>query len=99
MTGSSGAVPEHKWSTTRAWFVTVEQATAIESGCDPATVGAEPIPECNATTCSRCHVRFIDGPDVPCRPRLISALKRVGRNDPCPCGAGRKFKQCHGRGA
>ena len=20
-----------------------------------------------------------------------------GRNDPCPCGSGRKFKQCHGR--
>ncbi len=22
----------------------------------------------------------------------------IGRNDPCPCGSGRKFKQCHGRG-
>ena len=21
----------------------------------------------------------------------------VQRNDPCPCGSGRKFKQCHGR--
>ena len=20
-----------------------------------------------------------------------------GRNDPCPCGSGKKFKQCHGR--
>ena len=23
--------------------------------------------------------------------------KKVGRNEPCPCGSGRKFKQCHGR--
>jgi len=23
---------------------------------------------------------------------------KVGRNDPCPCGSGRKFKQCHGAG-
>ncbi|MEY8879293.1 MAG: UPF0149 family protein [Leptothrix sp. (in: b-proteobacteria)] len=23
---------------------------------------------------------------------------KVGRNDPCPCGSGRKFKQCHGKG-
>jgi hypothetical protein len=23
---------------------------------------------------------------------------RVGRNDPCPCGSGKKYKQCHGRG-
>ncbi|MCB0236226.1 MAG: SEC-C domain-containing protein [Anaerolineae bacterium] len=21
----------------------------------------------------------------------------AGRNDPCPCGSGRKFKHCHGR--
>lgn len=24
---------------------------------------------------------------------------KVGRNDPCPCGSGRKFKHCHGSGA
>ena len=24
---------------------------------------------------------------------------KVGRNDPCPCGSGRKFKKCHGAGA
>jgi preprotein translocase subunit SecA len=28
-----------------------------------------------------------------------SAFKNVGRNDPCPCGSGKKFKKCHGRGA
>jgi preprotein translocase subunit SecA len=22
---------------------------------------------------------------------------RIGRNDPCPCGSGKKYKQCHGR--
>ncbi|MGC5124281.1 SEC-C metal-binding domain-containing protein, partial [Escherichia coli] len=21
----------------------------------------------------------------------------VGRNDPCPCGSGKKYKQCHGK--
>jgi preprotein translocase subunit SecA len=25
------------------------------------------------------------------------AMARVGRNDPCPCGSGKKFKACHGR--
>jgi preprotein translocase subunit SecA len=24
------------------------------------------------------------------------AMPRVGRNDPCPCGSGKKYKQCHG---
>jgi preprotein translocase subunit SecA len=23
--------------------------------------------------------------------------KKVGRNDPCPCGSGKKYKKCHGR--
>ena len=23
---------------------------------------------------------------------------RIGRNDPCPCGSGKKYKNCHGRG-
>jgi len=27
------------------------------------------------------------------------AAPKVGRNDPCPCGSGRKFKVCHGAGA
>ena len=27
----------------------------------------------------------------------IHVEKRVGRNDPCPCGSGKKFKNCHGR--
>ena len=26
-----------------------------------------------------------------------AAFGRVGRNDPCPCGSGKKFKQCHGK--
>ena len=25
------------------------------------------------------------------------AVPKVGRNAPCPCGSGKKFKQCHGR--
>ena len=28
---------------------------------------------------------------------LDSAFERAGRNDPCPCGSGKKFKFCHGR--
>ena len=26
-----------------------------------------------------------------------AAVPRVGRNEPCPCGSGRKYKQCHGK--
>ncbi len=26
----------------------------------------------------------------------VATLRTVGRNDPCPCGSGNKFKRCHG---
>ena len=28
----------------------------------------------------------------------VKADKHVGRNDPCPCGSGKKYKNCHGKG-
>jgi preprotein translocase subunit SecA len=38
-----------------------------------------------------------DGDNPPQQP--ASSEKTVGRNDPCPCGSGRKYKKCHGVGA
>ena len=32
------------------------------------------------------------------RRQPIRKDKLPGRNDPCPCGSGKKFKNCHGRG-
>lgn len=29
--------------------------------------------------------------------RPVKAEEKVGRNDPCPCGSGKKYKQCHGK--
>ena len=28
----------------------------------------------------------------------VKAAPRIGRNDPCPCGSGKKYKNCHGKG-
>ena len=36
------------------------------------------------------HVETTTGPGV------ADDFARVGRNDPCPCGSGRKYKRCHG---
>ncbi len=29
----------------------------------------------------------------------VRVEKKVGRNDPCPCGSGKKYKHCHGKDA
>ncbi|MDR2891287.1 MAG: preprotein translocase subunit SecA [Alistipes sp.] len=33
------------------------------------------------------------------KPMPVQVEKKVGRNDPCPCGSGKKYKQCHGKDA
>jgi preprotein translocase subunit SecA len=36
--------------------------------------------------------------EVPKPQRPVErALAKVGRNDPCPCGSGKKYKHCHGK--
>ena len=32
------------------------------------------------------------------KPTPVRVEHKVGRNDPCPCGSGKKFKNCHGQG-
>lgn len=32
---------------------------------------------------------------TPARQQVVTRV-RVGRNEPCPCGSGKKFKKCHG---
>lgn len=31
------------------------------------------------------------------KPQPVQVAEKIGRNDPCPCGSGKKYKQCHGR--
>ncbi len=38
------------------------------------------------------------GDGAAAKPAPATAEKTVGRNDPCPCGSGKKYKKCHGAG-
>ena len=54
-------------------------------------------------------VRTLDGPEyievdgeareLPKQETVMRATPKVGRNDPCPCGSGKKYKNCCGRTA
>ena len=39
----------------------------------------------------------VDTATVRAAPSPSAAMPRVGRNDPCPCGSGKKYKHCHGK--
>ncbi len=36
-------------------------------------------------------------PDQGGKPQPVQVADKVGRNDPCPCGSGKKYKHCHGK--
>ena len=36
-------------------------------------------------------------PEAPLTQAMANAMAKAGRNDPCPCGSGKKYKQCHGK--
>src|SRR5690554_3929468 len=36
-------------------------------------------------------------PPPPRKVEPVRVEKKIGRNDPCPCGSGKKYKQCHGK--
>ena len=69
--------------------------------------GPSDVPESAFATASRSAVA---APPAPNRqpPRVggddaaVKTIRRdepkVGRNDPCPCGSGQKYKKCHGKG-
>jgi preprotein translocase subunit SecA len=38
-------------------------------------------------------------PSTPTKQEPVKVGPKIGRNDPCPCGSGKKFKHCHGKEA
>ena len=39
----------------------------------------------------------VGGSNQPQQPRRVKPTEKVGRNDPCPCGSGKKYKNCCGK--
>jgi len=44
------------------------------------------------------QARMAGAGDVQPVQQVVRGQEKVGRNDPCPCGSGKKFKKCHGAG-
>jgi preprotein translocase subunit SecA len=44
-------------------------------------------------------LQYQTGPAQAEAPKPVKVGAKVGRNDPCPCGSGKKYKKCHGANA
>ena len=70
---------------------------APQAAREPELVGASQpsSPEIEAPADPRAGKPLRQTPDVD--PNNPESWGKVGRNDACPCGSGKKFKHCHGR--
>jgi preprotein translocase subunit SecA len=42
------------------------------------------------------QARMAGGGEAQQVQQVVRGQEKVGRNDPCPCGSGKKYKKCHG---
>ena len=67
------------------------QPAASQQSEPVETVGAETLPKAVDVDSLR------TSGDTKFNPATIRKDKKIGPNDPCPCGSGLKYKKCHGR--
>ncbi len=72
---------------TRWWACWSERPTTSSQSPEPMRLSAP-----WAMPAAASHV------DVPAPTTFVRTEQKVGRNDPCPCGSGKKYKKCHGAG-
>ncbi len=74
------------------------EVVADDRGDD--TMQLEPLPPAGMMTAQAglgANPFAADEPTGPRDPRDPATWGKVGRNEPCPCGSGKKFKHCHGQ--
>jgi preprotein translocase subunit SecA len=77
-------------------YIPVREASA--EGVQQQRQPERPKVDVNKLQASRMQAAAQAGQAERQKPMPMQAEKRVGRNDPCPCGSGKKYKQCHGKG-
>jgi preprotein translocase subunit SecA len=74
----------------QAQHASAEEAAALDS--EAPAENAPPMPAAPQRPAAQA------GAKRPARPATqVRNAPKVGRNDPCPCGSGKKYKQCHGK--
>jgi len=75
---------------------TVEQARPLQQQ-DGAPF--ETLPPVDARAAQRFNQLHTNRDDAGSAPAPVRRSEKIGRNDPCPCGSGKKYKKCHGASA
>ena len=78
--------------------IKVQSSEQLERAAEELEARAEKIANVTYTAPTETgEVQVISGLDAQGQALAAERFARVGRNDPCPCGSGKKFKACHGK--
>jgi preprotein translocase subunit SecA len=78
--------------------VKVQSGDQLEQAAEDMEARAENIANVTYTAPTETgEVQVMSGLDAQGQPLAPGLFDRVGRNDPCPCGSGKKYKACHGK--
>ena len=77
----------------------IEQVTNgdLLIGMDITSTGDLVITNFKGKTCLSFRTPSLEEIDFVQNPEARFAVPEVGRNSPCPCGSGKKYKACHGK--
>lgn len=98
--GDSGDVTDTSANKNNLSAPAVVEATATKA--DASATGAKPALATSVTNESAATTAVASKgkakvTEAPPQPKVNNEFENVGRNAPCPCGSGKKFKHCHGR--
>lgn len=85
---------EHAPAVLRCFFDHLETVQTVAHSFEIRRALEDTIPEFLATVRTGEQVHHAPARQAP----VVHRAAKLGRNDPCFCGSGRKFKKCHGKG-
>jgi preprotein translocase subunit SecA len=91
-------LPDHLLKTTspQVFITNTDQISSVTEGDNPLASGNATRIMSNAATLKRSPGPVVIKAEES--PQAGEAKEKVGRNEPCPCGSGKKYKKCHGMG-
>jgi preprotein translocase subunit SecA len=78
-----------------------EMLSALAGGADMPADAAAAVPAAARAAMMRAGAQGLGETEMPAAPlesqgTFVRGERKIGRNEPCPCGSGKKYKHCHG---
>nr|MBP7510960.1 SEC-C domain-containing protein [Bacteroidia bacterium] len=81
-------------------FIPMESASEVKKAEEPKKIDTSRLKTSRTDDLAdsqRNNQVAAQGVSEPQKPAQVKGVVKIGRNDTCPCGSGKKYKSCHGK--